>query len=242
MTNRPGLTPFTGLLAVTVLFAVCPPSVAQERAAAGSDFSAQQQQKGQQQRAAPAPRAAPQRAAPQRAAPQRAAPQRAAPRVAAPRRTTPVVRQPQTAPRVVRQPKSTPRIVRQPKATGPKVAAPVRAPRVVTPRSTKVIATARLRGLPARGAGRTVIGGHRYSVWRRGHRIRYGNGWRTFVALSLLSAIAIGANEYYPYAYISAPEPYCEGLTADGCHLMWQEVDTVEGGVINQCVAYCPWR
>jgi hypothetical protein len=42
-------------------------------------------------------------------------------------------------------------------------------------------------------------------------------------------AIAIGSSEYYPYAYISAPENYCEGLTEDGCELMWQDVETIEG-------------
>jgi hypothetical protein len=99
-----------------------------------------------------------------------------------------------------------------------------------------------LRGVPARGAGRVAIRGQNYSAWRSGYRVRHGSGWWTFVALSTLGAIAIGSNEYYPYAYISAPEPYCEGLTEDGCQLMWQEVETIEGGVVNQCVAYCPWQ
>lgn len=62
------------------------------------------------------------------------------------------------------------------------------------------------------------------------------------MCMRTLGAIAIGSNEYYPYAYISAPEPYCEGLTEDGCELQWQEVQTIEGDVIDQCVAYCPWR
>jgi hypothetical protein len=96
--------------------------------------------------------------------------------------------------------------------------------------------------VPARGAGRAVIRGQNYSAWRSGYRVRHDSGWWTFVALSTLGAIAIGANQYYPYAYISAPQPYCEGLTEDGCELMWQEVETIEGGVVNQCVAYCPWR
>jgi hypothetical protein len=99
-----------------------------------------------------------------------------------------------------------------------------------------------LRAVPARGAGRVVIRGQNYSAWRSGYRVRHGSGWWTFVALSTLGAIAIGSNEYYPYAYLSAPEPYCEGLTEDGCELMWQEVETIEGGVVNQCVAYCPWQ
>ena len=52
----------------------------------------------------------------------------------------------------------------------------------------------------------------------------------------------VGSDEYYPYAYISAPEQYCEGVTEDGCELRWQQVETVEGDVIDQCVAYCPWQ
>jgi hypothetical protein len=86
-----------------------------------------------------------------------------------------------------------------------------------------------LRGLPASGAGRTVIRGQNYSAWRSGYRVRHGNGCWTFVALSTLGAIAIDSNEYYPYAYISAPETYCEGLTDDGCELIWQDVQTIEG-------------
>ena len=250
-----GLTLFAaGLLTATVLFAPCTPSVAQERSANSTDFSAQQQQekKAQRKKAAPAQRAAPQRAAPQRAAPSVAAPRRTAPRVAAPQRTAPRVAAPRrTAPRTVTQPKATSRVVRQPKATpkavapaatGRKVVSPGAAPRVVTPKGTRTVTAARLRGVPARGAGRAVIRGQNYSAWRSGYRVRHGSGWRTFVALSALGAIAIGSSEYYPYAYISAPEPYCEGLTEDGCELMWQEVETLEGDVINQCVAYCPWQ
>jgi len=232
----------------------------------------QQENKGQQKKAAPAARpapqraapqrAAPQRAAPQRAAPQRAAPQRAAPREVAPRRTqqrvvTPQKTAPRTvtprratpstvtrekaAPRVVKQPKTTPKVV-APVAAGRKAVSPAAAPRVVTPRGTRTVTAARLRGVPARGAGRAVIRDQNYSAWRSGYRVRHGSGWRTFVALSTLGAIAIGSSQYYPYAYISAPEPYCEGLTEDGCELMWQEVQTIEGDVINQCVAYCPWQ
>ena len=33
-----------------------------------------------------------------------------------------------------------------------------------------------------------------------------------------------------------------EGQTEDGCELMWQDVQTEEGDVIEQCVAYCPWQ
>jgi hypothetical protein len=113
--------------------------------------------------------------------------------------------------------------------------------RPFTPKS-KVVVTSRFRGVPLQGVHRTVIAGHNYSVWRGSRRFRYHNRWRTLAALSLLGAIAIGAYEYYPYAYIDAPEPYCEGLTEDGCQLVWQEVETIEGDIIPQCVAYCPWQ
>jgi hypothetical protein len=126
----------------------------------------------------------------------------------------------------------------------PKVVGQKTAPKIVTPRGVNahVVTAGRLRNMPLRRAGRTTIRGQNYSVWRSGYRVRHGNGWSTFVALSALSALAIGANYYYPYAYISAPQPYCEGLTEDGCQLMWQQVQTLEGDLIYQCVAYCPWQ
>jgi hypothetical protein len=124
------------------------------------------------------------------------------------------------------------------------VVAPAAAAKVVAPSgaNARVVTASRLRGVPARGAGRTSIRGQNFSAWRRGYRVRHGNGWSTFVALSALSAIAIGSNNYYPYAYISAPQDYCDGLTEDGCQLMWQQVQTDEGDLVYQCVAYCPWQ
>jgi hypothetical protein len=168
-----------------------------------------------------------------------------------PKATSRVVKQPKATSRVVKQPKATSRVVKQPKATrklvapaatGRKVVSPVTAPRVITPKGKRTVTASRLRGVPTQGVSSAVISGHNYSAWRSGHRVRHGRGWRTFVALSALGAIAIGSSEYYPYAYISAPENYCEGLTEDGCELMWQDVETIEGDIIPQCVAYCPWQ
>lgn len=165
--------------------------------------------------------------------------------VTQPRAMTRTLRQPKAASRIVTQPKGTSRMVRQPKGV-PKVAGAAglgnKTPRIVTPRGTRTITASRLRGVPTRGLGRTVIGGHNYSAWRSGHRVRHGSGWRTFIGIGALGAIAIGSNEFYPYAYISAPENYCEGLTEDGCELTWQDVETIEGDVVPQCVAYCPWQ
>ena len=100
----------------------------------------------------------------------------------------------------------------------------------------------RLSGVSIRGASTATIAGRNYSVWRGRHRVRYGNRWRTFVGLGALGAIAFGSAYYYPYAYIDAPAPFCDGLTEDGCHLQWQEVPTLEGPPLFQCVAYCPWQ
>ncbi len=47
-----------------------------------------------------------------------------------------------------------------------------------------------------------------------------------------LPVILIAANEFYPFAYVEAPESYCEGLSEDGCQLVWQDVEPEEGGVI----------
>ena len=116
--------------------------------------------------------------------------------------------------------------------------------RSFTPRGNRsnLVSAARIRNVPMRGAGRTTIQGRNYSVWRSGYRVRRAGGWRTFVALGALGAITVGRSQYYPYAYIQAPEPYCDGRTADGCQLVWEDVETVEGDTLGQCVAYCPWQ
>jgi hypothetical protein len=121
---------------------------------------------------------------------------------------------------------------------------PKNAHRVFTPhgKNSSVVIAAKIRSAPARGAFRTNIRGRNYSVWRSGYRARYHGGWRTFVALSALGAMTIGAYEYYPYAYIDAPQDYCDGLTEDGCQMVYDEVETEEGDAIPQCVAYCPWQ
>ena len=174
------------------------------------------------------------RAVTQRKATSRAVTQRKA--------TSRAVTQRKATSRAVTQRKATSRAVTQRKATSRAVTQRKAAPRVVTPKGKRTVTASRLRGVPTNGVRRAVISGHNYSAWRSGHRVRHGRGWRTFVALSALGAIAIGSSEYYPYAYISAPENYCEGLTEDGCELMWQDVETIEGDIIPQCVAYCPWQ
>lgn len=101
----------------------------------------------------------------------------------------------------------------------------------------------RLHGLPP-GASRAYVHGRHYSAWRghHGYRIRYHDRWRTFVPLSALAVLLVGQRPFFPYAYIAAPEYYCYGRTEDGCLLNWEEIETIEGDLIGQCVAYCPWE
>jgi hypothetical protein len=108
---------------------------------------------------------------------------------------------------------------------------------------SKTVTAKHLRGLSANGVGHAYIRGHSYSTWRHErYRRRYHNAWVTFVPLSVLAAILIDDQRYYPYAYLDAPQDYCDGRTEDGCQLVWDEVETLEGDLVDQCVAYCPWQ
>jgi hypothetical protein len=91
-----------------------------------------------------------------------------------------------------------------------------------------------------RNASRVNVGGMNYSIWRNGHRVYRDGYWTTFVGLSVLTPVVLGSTYYYPYAYIDAPAPYCDGLTEDGCELQWAPVPTLEGTTEFACVAYCP--
>jgi hypothetical protein len=243
----------TGALAIAMVSLPAFAGAARDRSAVTTEFSAQGAQVDPKKKAAPvAPKQAPARVAPTQApvrvvprqAPVHVAPTQTAPRVIQ-RQVTPqggtqknLGSQKYTGPKVVAPVTTTPRII------GQKTGTPVTTRKVYTPRGDKsrVVSAARIRGVPARGVGRTMIHSRNYSVWRGGHRVRHGNRWRTFVALGTLGVLAIGAAEYYPYAYIEAPEPYCDGLTEDGCQLVFDEVETMEGDAVGQCVAYCPWQ
>jgi hypothetical protein len=221
-----------GALALALVLSAGSQSVAGDRSAAITDFSAQQHKK----KVAPKKSVGPRQVAPRQVAPRHIAPRHVAPRRVAPRFGS----QQQITPRRVG-----PKVVAPVKKFTPKTATPGRTLRVVTPSgaAARTVTAGRLRGLAPRGAGRATVRGRNFSAWRGGrYRVRHGGGWRTFVALSALGAIAIGTATYYPYAYIEAPQDYCEGLTEDGCQLMWQEVETLEGDLTDQCVAYCPWQ
>ncbi len=245
MTNRKtALTLATlGMFTLAAMAVPGSQSAAQGLSAATIELSAQQD-KDKDKKTKAAPKTAPRRAEPKRAAPKtaprhieqrRVEPRRIAPKQAAPVKTTPnVVRERRVAPVQGSGPS-------QSKGAGSAVS---KAAKTFTPSGPRAgtVTASRFRGLPARGVGRASIRGHNYSVWRSGYRVRRGGGWRTFVALGALTAIMVGGSQFYPYAYISAPEDYCDGLTEDGCQLAWQEVETIEGDIIPQCVAYCPWQ
>ena len=109
-------------------------------------------------------------------------------------------------------------------------------PRAVTLRPNRSTYAVRIRG-----GNQYSYRGRNYTLWRQGPwRHRYGNRWRTYVALTTLGAIAVGTATYYPYAYVDAPEDVCEGVTEDGCQLVYDEVETLEGELAPVCVAYCP--
>ena len=93
-----------------------------------------------------------------------------------------------------------------------------------------------------RGSSTAAIAGQNYSIRRGSYRAYRGGYWRTFVSVGTLGIIMYGGYRYYPYAYIEAPPEYCEGETEDGCQLQWREVQTFEGPLDFQCVAYCPWQ
>jgi hypothetical protein len=124
-------------------------------------------------------------------------------------------------------------------------------PKVVTPKTSvpktagpKTVGPTRLglRAIGPTSTGKTIIRGRNYTVWRGTHRVRRDNRWAILAAISTLSVIRFGGADYYPYGYISATGPYCEGVTEDGCILNWEEVPTLEGPSVLQCVAYCPWQ
>jgi hypothetical protein len=110
-------------------------------------------------------------------------------------------------------------------------------PKKFTPKHDHVVQTFKLKG-----ANKAFVHGQNYSVFRQDYRRRYNGNWRTFVALSVLAPLLIGAYEFYPYAYVDVPADYCEGQTEDGCEMVYDEVETVEGDLVPQCVAYCPWQ
>ena len=70
----------------------------------------------------------------------------------------------------------------------------------------------------------------------------HGNDVFSIATPPFADAIERTCRPVFSYAYISALEYYCFGLTEDGCLLNWDEVETLKGDLISQCVAYGPWQ
>ena len=233
------------LLAAAVLVSASVIGSAQRSAAQDGLIKLAEAQKGK-----PAPRAvAPKGVAPRAIAPKAVAPRSfGAPKGVAPKTFT----GPTVAPKTFTGPKTVaPKTFTGPKGVAPKaVTGPTLAPKAVAPRQVAIpkgvaprpVSGAGFRAIGPRRTGRIVISGRNYTVWRGAHRVRYGGRWATLGAIGALGLIAYGGANYYPYAYVSAVGDYCEGLTEDGCVLQWQEVPTIEGPTVLQCVAYCPWQ
>jgi hypothetical protein len=244
----------TGALVIASAIGATSQGVAQDRSGAGTLRLAEAAQTERKKSAAPrtvAPRTvAPRTVTPKTVAPKTVAPKTATPKtVAPPRTTTRTVTPKQLGTQKTVAPKRTvtPKVV-TPKATTPKATTP----KVVTPRTTTLPKTAApktvgptrlgLRTVGKSSTGKATIRGRNYTVWRGTHRVRHDGRWATLAAISTLSIFVLGGASYYPYAYVSATGPYCDGITEDGCVLEWQEIPTLEGPRVYQCVAYCPWQ
>lgn len=90
--------------------------------------------------------------------------------------------------------------------------------------------------------GSVFIGGRSVGFVRGPRTVFWHGGPHSLVGLTVLSAIVIGGATLYPYGYVPIDAPYCAGYTPDGCQLQWQDVPTVDGFVVPQCVAFCPYQ
>jgi|SRR5262245_27548890 len=253
----------TGALVIASAIGATSHGVAQDRSGAGTFKLAEAAQPAGKKAAAPktvaprtvAPRTAtPKTVTPKTVAPKTVAPKTVAPRTVAPPRTT--TSTPKVTPRsttVTPKQLGTQKAVTMKKTATPKqtVTPKVVTPRTTTPKTTlpktaapKTVGPTRLglRTIGKSGTGKATIRGRNYTVWRGTHRVRHSGRWATLAAISTLSVFVFGGASYYPYAYVSATGPYCEGDTEDGCVLEWTEVPTIEGPRLYQCVAYCPWQ
>ncbi len=97
-------------------------------------------------------------------------------------------------------------------------------------------------GFPHRPPAFPVVTvGNRFFPIVRGPRFVWWGGYRrAFIPLAALGIVAIGGSYWYPDGYVSVAQPYCTGLTPDGCQLNWRMVDFEGGGGAPQCVQYCP--
>jgi hypothetical protein len=244
----------TGALVIASAIGATSRGVAQDRSGAGT-FKLAEAAQTERKKSAPPRTVAPKTVTPKTVTPKTVTPKTVAPKTVAPKTVAPP-RTTTSTPKVTpRSTTVTPKQLGTQKAvTTKKTATPKQTvtPKVVTPRTTTLPKTAApkavdpsrlgLRTIAKSSTGKATIRGRSYTVWRGTHRVRHGGGWATLAAISTLSVFVFGGASYYPYAYVSATGPYCEGDTEDGCVLEWTEVPTIEGPRLYQCVAYCPWQ
>jgi hypothetical protein len=90
-------------------------------------------------------------------------------------------------------------------------------------------------------SGRFVTLNNRaWPVFTGPRRIWWRGGWRTFVPFTALGVVLVGGAYYWPSAYVGIAQPYCAGVTPEGCQLNWQMVGFEGGGGDWQCVQFCP--
>jgi hypothetical protein len=77
-------------------------------------------------------------------------------------------------------------------------------------------------------------------LWKQKHGLWWGGKWKYFVPFTALGVVLVGGSYFYPDAYVGFAQPYCTGLTPDGCRLNWQQVNFEDGGADWQCVQFCP--
>jgi hypothetical protein len=91
-----------------------------------------------------------------------------------------------------------------------------------------------------KGPNVTFINKKSVTIVKGPKKIWWNGRYRTLVALGLLGGIYVGSTYFIPDGYVAVAAPVCHGITAEGCSLAWRDVPTDDGGVIAQCVQFCP--
>jgi outer membrane protein OmpA-like peptidoglycan-associated protein len=97
-------------------------------------------------------------------------------------------------------------------------------------------------GTPGTSGTTILVGGASYPIVYGPHAVyRRDRAWK-FNPASALSAILSGTHSFYPTGYVAIDPGLCRGPAGNGCLLNWQNVAAIDGGLLAQCVAYCPQR
>jgi len=93
-----------------------------------------------------------------------------------------------------------------------------------------------------KGPNVTLINNRNINIFRGPRSIWWNGRLRTLVALGVLGGIYVGGTYLIADGYVPVAYPACRGITVEGCSLTWRDVPTDDGGVIAQCVQFCPRR